>query len=150
MRASSFVVPALLLAGHVFGAESRVKMDDLPAAVRKTVREQTNGAKVHGLSKEVENGKTYYEVELRAGGHAKDLLIDSSGSVVEIEEQVGIDSLPAAVKGALEKRAAKGRIVSIESVTKDRSVVGYEARIRTAGKTSEIRLSPDGAPIQEP
>ena len=46
-----------------FGAEKSIKVKDLPPAVQKAVHEQTKEAEVKGLSKEVEHGKTFYEVE---------------------------------------------------------------------------------------
>ncbi len=141
---------AVLLASGGYGAEKRVKMESLPPAVQKTVHEQSQGATVRGLSQEVENGKTFYEAELKISGHNKDVLIDSAGSVVEIEEEVALDSLPAAAKGAIQKHAGKGHIVLVESVTKGNSIVAYEAKIKTAGKTSEVRVTPDGAPAKEP
>src|SRR2546426_2530144 len=106
----------LLLAGTVRSqnSEHRVKMGDLPEAVQKAVREQSRGAKVRGLSKEVENGSTFYEVELRINGHNKDVLIDPTGAVVEVEEEVPLSSLPAAVKAEIEKQAGKGKILTIE------------------------------------
>src|SRR5256885_15537898 len=97
--------------------EKRVRMKDQPAAVQKTVREQSRGAVVRGLSRETENGKTNYEVELRVNGHNKDVLIDPSGAVVEVEEGVTLASLPAVARATIEQNAAGGRIVSVESVT---------------------------------
>src|SRR5437879_10985959 len=139
-----------LLAANLAGAEKPLKMENLPPAVQKTVQEQSKGATIRGLSKEEENGKTFYEAELKVNGHNKDLLIDPTGSIVEVEEQVTLESLPPAVKTALDKHAAKGKIAFVESVTKGGSVIAYEAKIKTAGKTSEIRLSPEGAAVKEP
>ena len=150
IRVFYLTLPALLLAASGFGAETHVRMKDLPPAVQKTVQDESKGAIVRGLSKEVENGKTYYEAELKVSGHNKDLLIDPAGSIVEIEEAMALNSVPPAVRGALEKRAGKGTIVSVESVTRAHSIVAYEAKIKTAGKTSEVRLSPDGGPAKEP
>jgi uncharacterized membrane protein YkoI len=143
-------LPALLLASGVSAAEKRVKMESLPPAVQKTVQEQAKGATIRGLTKETEDGKTFYEAELKINGHNKDLLIDPAGSVVEIEEEVALASLPAAVKDAIQKHAAKGRIALVESVSKNDSLVAYEAKIKTAGKTSEVRVNPDGSPAKEP
>ena len=92
----------------------------------------------------------FYEAELKVNGHNKDVLIDPTGAIVEVEEQVTLESLPPAVKTALEKQAGKGKITFVESVTKGSSVVAYEAKIKTAGKTSEIKVSPDGAAVKEP
>jgi uncharacterized membrane protein YkoI len=143
-------LPALLVASSVSAAEKRVKMESLPAAVQKTVQEQSQGATIRSLSQEIEDGKTFYEAELKINGHNKDVLIDPAGLVVEVEEEVALDSLPAAAKDAIQRRAAKGQIVLVESVSKNDSIVAYEAKIKTAGKTSEVRLNPDGSPAKEP
>jgi uncharacterized membrane protein YkoI len=143
-------VPALLVASGVSAAEKRVKMESLPPAVQKTVQEQAKGATIRGLSIEIEDGKTFYEAELKVNGHNKDVLIDPNGAVVEVEEEVALDSLPAAAKDAIQKRAAKGQIVLVESVSKNDAVVAYEAKIKTAGKTSEVKVNPDGSPAKEP
>ncbi len=148
----------LLLAMNVFlllaaapaaaqDTEVRVAMKDLPAPVRQTVTEQRKGAVLRGLSKEVENGQTFYEAELKVNGHNKDVLIDPAGKVVQVEEQVALSSLPPAAKSEIVKRAGKGRIVMVESITKDNAVIAYEAHVKTAGKISEIKVDPDGKPI---
>jgi len=143
-------LPALLVASGVSAAEKRVKMESLPPAVQKTVQEQAKGATIRGLSIEIEDGKTFYEAELKINGHNKDVLIDPNGAVVEVEEEVALDSLPAAAKDAIQKHAAKGKIVLVESVSKNDTLVAYEAKIKTAGKTSEISVKPDGSPAKEP
>src|SRR5947207_3314257 len=123
-----YLILTVLLSTGVFAADQRVKMADLPPIVQKTVEEQSKGAVVRSLSKEVENGKTYYEAELKVNGHNKDVLIDPSGMVVEIEDQVALDSIPPVARAALDKHAGKGKVLSVESVTKDHSVVAYEAK----------------------
>jgi uncharacterized membrane protein YkoI len=127
--------------------EQRVQLKDLPAAVQKTAREQSKGAKILGYSKEIEEDKTYYEVEMMVKGRGKDVLIDESGIVVEVEEQVTLASLPPAVKSEIVKQAGKGKILKVESVTKSDKLVFYEAHVKTAGKISEIKVDPDGKPI---
>ncbi|PYT28212.1 MAG: hypothetical protein DMG58_18865 [Acidobacteria bacterium] len=143
-------LPALLVASGVSATEKPIKIESLPPAVRKTVQEQAKGATIRGFSKEIEDGKTFYEAELKINGHNKDLLIDPNGAVVEVEEEVALDSLPAAVQDAIQKRAATGQIMVVESVSKNDTIVAYEAKIKTAGKTSEIAVKPDGSPAKEP
>jgi uncharacterized membrane protein YkoI len=130
--------------GKVKDEEKRVAMKDLPAAVQKTVREQSQGATIRGLAQETENGKMNYEVELKVNGHNKDVLIDPSGAVVEVEEQVALDSLPAAVKTTIEQNAGGGKVVEVESITEGNTLTGYEARVRKAGKSREIKVGPAG------
>jgi uncharacterized membrane protein YkoI len=134
----------LIASAVAFAGETSVKMKDLPPAVQKTVEEQTRGAQIKGLSKEIEKGKTTYEVETMLNGKARDLLIDSTGALVSVEEPVAIDTIPAAAKAAIEKLAAGGKIKSIESVTKG-PTVSYEAVIVKGLKKSEVVVGADGS-----
>jgi len=119
-------------------------MKDLPAAVQKTVAEQTRAGRLGGLSKEIENGKTYYEAETTVNGKSRDILIDPGGTIVEVEESVTLESLPIAARAGLERVAGSGRILRIESVTRE-SVVTYEAVIERHGKKSEVSVNADGS-----
>ena len=143
-----FCLSGLILGGALAQEqEQRVEMKDLPPAVQKTAKEQSKGAKVRGYSKEIEDGKTLYEVEMIVSGHSKDILIDESGAVVEVEEEVSLASLPPAVKSEIEKQAGKGKILKVESVNKSGTLAFYEAHVKTAGKISEIKVGPDGKPV---
>src|SRR6266404_5698627 len=87
-----------VLIACVMGAlasETSVKMKDLPLPVQRAIQEQTKGAQVKGVAREVENGKTFYEAETSVNGHGRDLLFDSAGALVEIEEETPLDSIPA-------------------------------------------------------
>ena len=128
----------------VFAGETSVKMKDLPPAVRQAVEEQTKGAQIKGLSKEIEKGKTMYEVETMLNGHARDLLIDDMGALVSVEEPISIDAIPVAAKAAIEKFATGGKIKGIESVTKGQTVT-YEAAIVKGLKKSEVVVGADGS-----
>ena len=127
--------------------EKKIQRSDLPPAVEKTVAAQSRGATIKGFSQEEENGQTYFEAEMMFGGRSKDVLIDKSGAVVEVEEQVALDSLPSAVKTGLQEKAGKGKIVKVESLTKHDKLVAYEAKVQSDGKKSEIQVGPDGKPL---
>ena len=146
MRIPVLLFAALSLEATLSGQEQEKKIQrtDLPAPVEKTVAAQSQGATIKGFSEEKENGQTYYEAEMMVSGHSKDVLIDRNGSVVEIEEQVAFDSLPAAVKQGLESKAGQGKIVKVESLTKHDKLVAYEAKVQADGKKREIQVGPDG------
>ena len=144
---SQFVLAFSLLAcaGVTAMAQERaVRMKDLPPAVRATVQEQSKGARVRGLSRETQNGKTIYEAELFVSGHNKDLLIDAGGKVFEVEEQIALSALPPVVKAELLKQAGKGRILIVEAVSKGDALEFYEARVRSGLKLREVKISPAG------
>lgn len=142
--AVTLVAAGLAIASANYAQEKKIKREELPAAVEKTVVEQSKGATVKGFSKEIEKGKTYFEAELVVNGHGKDIVIDENGKVVEVEEEVALDSLPAAVREGLERAAGSGKISKVESLTKGGKLVAYEAVVKTAGKRSEIQVGPDG------
>ena len=130
-----------------WGQEKKLKKSDLPAAVRKTADEQSKGATVRGYSKETEDGKLEYEVQLTVNGHGKDITIDPQGKVMEIEEEVDIKTLPAEVRAGLEKQAGKAAVGKVESLTKRGTLVAYEAQVREGKKRSVIQGGPDGKPL---
>src|SRR5262249_40955485 len=140
------IAVSVAIAAGIAAQEKKIRRSDLPAAVEKTVQEQSQGATIRGFSKEVEKGQTYYEAEMTVNGHSKDVLIDASGQVVEVEEEVSMEGLPAEVKAGLQAKAGEGKIGKVESITKKGKLVAYEAHLR-GGKQKEVQVGPDGKPL---
>ena len=130
--------------------EKKLQRSDLPAAVQKTVDEQSKGATIKGFSTEVEDGKKIYEVQLTVNGHGKDISMDPQGHVLEIEEETPLESLSPAVRDGLTKAAGKGTIRKVESLTKNGKLVAYEAAVKTGTKNSEVQVGPDGKKLAHP
>jgi len=141
-------VAGLLLSVPAWTQEKKIQRSDLPRAVEKTVAEQSQGAIIRGFSQEKENGQTFYEAELLVNGHSKDVLMNGEGDVVEVEEQVALDSLSPVVRGGLQAKARKGKLVKVESLTKKGQLVAYEGKVVTDGKRSEVQVGPDGRPLE--
>jgi hypothetical protein len=146
---SSFVI-IVATCSVVVSQERKLKREQLPAAVQKTVARESEGATIKGFATEVEKGRRLYEVELTANGHSKDILMDRDGNIVEVEEEVTMDSLPATVQDALRKAAGKGTIGKIESLTKNGKLVAYEALVKTGAKRLEIQVGPNGEKLAHP
>jgi len=144
---AAIAAAGLVLAGTASAQEKKIKRSELPPAVEKTVAAQSAGATIRGFSEEKEKGQTFYEAEMIMNGHSKDVLIATDGTVVEVEEQVTLDSLPAEVKAGLQAKAAQGKILKVESITKKDKLVAYEAKVETNGKKSEVQVGPDGKPL---
>ena len=137
----------LAVMGSAMAQEKKIKRSDLPAAVEKIVAEQNKGATIRGFSEEKEKGKTTYELQMTVNGHSRDLQMDESGVVIEVEEQVALEALPTEVRTGLQAKAGKGRITKVESITKGDRLVAYEAQVDTAGKKSELQVGTDGKPL---
>ncbi len=144
------VVTMLAFSATASSQERKLKREQLPPAVEKTVARESEGATINGFATEVEKGKRLYEVELTVSGHSKDISMDKNGNIVEVEEEVSMDSLPSAVRDALKKRAGTGTIGKIESLTKNGKLVAYEAHVKTGAKRSEIQVGPNGEKLVRP
>ena len=130
-------------------ADTKVTLESLPPAVQATVKQETKTATLAGLSKEKEKGKTAYEVETMVNGKSRDLVLDEKGTILEVEEEIDIATLPAAAKAAIEKKAAGGKITKVEKLTAG-TAVSYEAAITgKSGKKSEVGVNADGSPHKE-
>ena len=139
---------AMLISSTIAVAqETKVAKKDLPAPVQKAVDEQVKGAVVLGFTKEVEDGKTEYEAELRVNGHGKDISFDPAGNIVAVEEEVKMQSLPPAARAALQKAAEGGTLRKVESVTEGGKSF-FEATIRKGGKSSEVQVDRNGARLK--
>src|SRR5580704_10726814 len=146
-REICLLVVSSLVVGSALAQEKKIKRSELPAAVEKTVVEQSKGATIRGFSEEKENGQTTYEAEMLVNGHTKDVQMDGNGAVMEVEEQVELQAVPAEVKAGLQAKAGKGKITKVESITKKNKLVAYEAQVVTDGKKSEVQVGPDGKPL---
>jgi hypothetical protein len=144
------LVSGLATVSVVQAQEKKLKRQELPPAVEKTVAEQSKGAAIRGFSTELEDGKRLYEVELVVSGHGKDISMDEQGNIVEVEEEVSIESLPNPVKDGLTKTAGSGTVGKVESITKNGKLVAYEAVVKARTKRSEIQVGPDGKKLAHP
>lgn len=138
------VAATLCLTGSSLAADRKIDKSELPPAVSKTADQQAHGATVTGYSKEKENGKLEYEVQMTVNGHSKNVTIAPDGRVLEVEEQVAMGDLAGDVQTGLKTKAGSGKVTKIESLTKGGKIVAYEAQVMTAGKHSEIQVGPDG------
>lgn len=77
-------------------------------------------------------------------GHGKDISMDKDGKIVEVEEEVAMDSLPPEVKAGLTKAAGSGTITEVESLTKGGELVAYEADVKNGSNRSEVQVGPNG------
>src|SRR5712671_6213386 len=125
MLSRSLAAVLLLSSPTLFAADKKIEAKDLPAAVQAAIQDSARGAIIKGYAREVEGGKTMFEVETIVNGHSRDLLFDASGTLVQVEEATTLDTVPDAVRAALE---ARGHVLTVEQVTRGKAVT-YEATI---------------------
>ena len=146
----SVLVCGMMLAGvDLAAADTKMAFSELPPAVQRAAKAQMQGARLVGAGSEEENGKTTYEVETKVGGKSRDLSFDASGKLLEVEQEVDVDSIPAPAKAALMKGVGPGTIHKVESVTAG-NAVSYEASVTMGnGKKAEVAVNADGTRHQD-
>jgi Putative beta-lactamase-inhibitor-like, PepSY-like len=111
--------------------EEKISIEELPSAVKKAVETKFPEAKIRGAAKEVEDGKTTYEVELTVEGRAVDVALNAKGKILEIEKEIPADKLPGAVKKKLAAKYPGATIEKAEELTKgEDGPVRYEVLIK--------------------
>ena len=133
---------------QTFATDKPMKLSDMPLVVQKTIREQTRGATIMGTLTEIENGKTFYECESLLNGRTRDFLVDKTGVVVEVEDQVSLEEVPNAVKRVVQRAASGGKLTKLERVKRGAEIT-YEAAVIKNGKKTGMELQPDGSPIKK-
>ncbi len=123
--------------------EGELQLAQLPVAVQKAAKAESQGATVHGFSAEEEDGKTMYEMETTVNGHSRDVVFDAMGNVVSVESEVSMQDVPDAARAALQAAIGKGTLDSVESVT-EHGMVSYEATYTEGGKEMEVTVDPNG------
>jgi hypothetical protein len=145
---------ALLVFGAAAWADGeKISPDKLPAKVMAAVKERFPNPEFTSITKEMENNAVIYDIEFKHKGKKYEMDIKEDGTVVEIEKEVAVKDLAAAVTKAIEAKYPKSTIKEIMEVNlvngKEEKPDRYEIIIETADKkTLELEVSLDGKSIK--
>ncbi len=120
--------------------EKAVQQAEVPKAALAALEKLAAGKPITEFAEEVEHGRKFYEGTW-AGPHGHvDGLVTEAGAVVEIEEAIPADAVPAAARTEAGKEAGAAATMSFEKKT----LVLYEVHFKKDGKARELLLLPDG------
>ncbi len=128
--------------------EVTVSLAQLSEPARATVEKVTAGGKIEQMTKEIEKGKTVYDIEAEMDGkHLEFLIADTDGAVLGTEVPIAYEELPEAVRTAAEKffDTASG-LQAMKGVEYGETT--YEIGGLKNGKTVEATFDPAGQPAQ--
>lgn len=120
--------------------EREVKEAEVPKAALDALKKLAGAASFTEFAEEIEHGHKYYEGSWKGPDGNVDALVTDAGAVVEIEEAIPADKVPAAVRGEAEKAAGKEAKLLWEKKT----MVMYEVHFTKDGKGREMIFTPEG------
>jgi putative PepSY-like beta-lactamase-inhibitor len=127
--------------------EQKISCTAVPAAVREAFAKAFPKATIKECAKEVEKGKTSYEISSTEGETRRDVLFYADGRLIVVEEVVPFSSVPEPVQRAVKGRYPGGEVTLAEKLIRDGAVL-YEFRIRDGSKQVEIVLDGGGNEVK--
>ena len=126
--------------------EQTIKCRSVPSEVRTAFQKAYPNATISGCSKEVEEGRTAYEISSTDGKTRRDVLFYPDGTLIVVEETIAAGAIPEPVRQAVSQKFPDYAIELAEKVTRE-AVVTYEFRLRHRGKLVEVAFDTNGKEV---
>lgn len=124
--------------------ERKIQEAEAPAAAVAALKRLAGSATITQFTEETEHGVKYYEGTWQSADGKVDGLVTETGDVVEIEEKVPADKVPASVRTAVQREAGDAAL-HFERKT----LFLYEVHYKKDGKGHELIYSADGRRFHE-
>jgi len=146
MRLIPFALLAIFCGWSVatFGDEpsTAVALAEIPAAVQKTIQDQTGDGKLGDIDKISDGGETAYDVELTAkNGQERDVTVNEDGTLSSVE--VALAETPAPVQKSIKTLMSNGGLESINKNLDD-SEITYDVALTKNGREKDFTIAADG------
>ncbi len=125
--------------------ERKIQEPEVPRAALDALRKLAERAPFTEFAEEIEHGHKFYEGSWTGPNGNVDALVTETGDLVEIEEMIPADRVPAAVRAEVAKTAGRDAKPTFEKKT----LVMYEVHFTKDGKGHEMILTPDGRRYHE-
>ncbi len=125
--------------------ERKLTEKEVPPAALATLKKLAGAATITEFEEETEFGHKCYEAVWKGPGGEIEAEVTADGELIELEEDITADQVPAAVKAAAEKEAGKDAKITYTRVT----IHGYEVEFKKDGKGKEMTLTPGGGKMGE-
>ena len=139
------LVTFLIAFSQANASEEDLSRHQVPKAILEAFEKAHPNAQEVEFEKKIVGGKTGYEVEYMENGREYEILYDSDGVIIQMEETLDVKALPEPIVQAISKAYPKATIEDAEKVMKpDGTVIVYEVEIKTEGKKFELELDANG------
>lgn len=120
-----------------------------PAAVTTAVKKAFPKATLGACKAEHEHGKDRFEVKLtKSSGEKVEVDVAPDGTVLQVEEKIAVDALPAAVKKAFAAKYPRAKMNGAEMQTAGKDV-RYEIAFTADKGRKEATFAADGTFVEE-
>lgn len=135
-----------------------VPLEQLPEAVRETIKKDAAGRQIADIDRETWQGRTVYEVEFKASGRNPQIHIAEDGTIVRAEQRRGgelgtnirdlfmgtqLEDTPPAVQETIRREVRNGAINDIDIERRSGQRV-FEVEIIDRQNTFQIHVAEDG------
>jgi hypothetical protein len=138
----------LLCLASLAGQE-KVTADKLPEKVAQALKRRFPAAQVQQITRETEDGKVVYDIELLEGGTKHEMDCRDDGAIVDIQNEIPVKDLPAAAVTAITAKHPGSRIKEVGEILVVRGTQEtrdhFEVLIEDANqKVVELTVALDG------
>jgi hypothetical protein len=154
VKASSLALLASLLAfasvAEAGDGKAAPSPSDCPAAVTTAVAKLYEGSTINKCKPEVEHGRAQVEVKLTKKDGAKiEIDFTKDGQVIQVEEKVALDAVPAPVMKAFATKYPGAKAERGEKQTHADGKVFYEIAFQGPKGRKEVTFAEDGTFTEE-
>jgi Putative beta-lactamase-inhibitor-like, PepSY-like len=123
---------------------------DCPSAVKGTIARTFPKSTITKCKAEHEHGRDQFEVKIvKADGAKAEVDVAADGKILQIEEKVPVDKIPAAVMTAFAARYPKAKVDVAEKQTPAEGQPSYELGFSTDSGRKEATFTEDGKFVEE-
>lgn len=147
LRVGAAAAVLVVLVVAAWAGEKKVKLDDVPAAVKTTMLKEAGDHKIEKVAVKTKKDKTIvYLAEWEVAKEVDhEITVAADGKLLKAqdEREIKLDEAPAAVKATILKEADANKVDEVNEVTQDKKVT-YEAEFKANGKEVEVKVAADG------
>jgi uncharacterized membrane protein YkoI len=149
IRIATFGLLGLVAVGGARADEEKVPLDKVPAAVMNAVKKKFPAAKIEEAAKEVEDGKTTYEIGIEQDEHDVTVSLEEDGTILEIERELAVKDLPSAVTSSITAKYPRATLKKAEEVTEGDKVTYEVIVVPESKKAREVVLDRSGKILED-
>jgi hypothetical protein len=154
IKLSAFVTTCLfvvLALGVVQADQEKVPLDKVPQPVLAAVTAKFPKAKIESATKEIEDGKTLFEINFALDKQHLHAMVSPEGKLLEIHREIEAKDVPDKVTKAIQAKYPKAKWEGIEHQANAEGVtIGYEIVVEASkGAFVEVVVDPSGKILKE-